>query len=164
MHGVNSSERYCVFVCHTNWFALPATCIREVCPKPPLVAIPRAATVLAGICHLRNEFLPVVRLDDSASDVEVNQLLVLSGTQGNWAILARHVCALEALEMSHVTNFVQGDVWSAAVLGSAFYREHVVKILEPQRLYRCIEQSLNRGWEFESAPHGVALPASSIAI
>ncbi len=93
--------------------------------------LPLAAPTLAGICHVRNEFLPVVRLEDMEVEAEGARLLVLSGAHGNWGLLARHVHALAALEATHANSYVGGDIWSGAVLGSALYREQVVKNSSP---------------------------------
>ncbi|MDA0659222.1 MAG: chemotaxis protein CheW [Planctomycetota bacterium] len=145
--SATSSERYCVFACHTTWLAISAASVREVCPTPPLVRIPTANTLLAGLCHLRNEFLPVIQLEAFADGTGESRMIVVSGSQGNWALLTQQIGSLEHLEVSHVSSYGSDEIWSAAVLGSAFYRNRVVQIVEPSRLYRLVEQSLNRNWK-----------------
>lgn len=142
----NTCERYCVFACHTTWLAIPAASVREVCPTPPLVRIPTATSLLAGLCHLRNEFLPVVQLESATTETGESRMIVLCGSHGTWGLLTQQIGPLEYLEVSHVSSYGSDEIWSAAVLGSAFYRDRVVQIVEPSRLYRLVEQSLNRGW------------------
>ena len=81
-----SCECYCVLRVGASWFALPALAVREVCPASEPVRLPDSPALLAGIVHLRNEFLAVLRLDDLAGEREgetqpERQLLVLSGPQ-----------------------------------------------------------------------------------
>ncbi len=65
-HGENSlglptAEKYCLFQRATVTFGLLATAVREVAIRPSITVVPDADPLLAGICHIRNEFLPVVR-------------------------------------------------------------------------------------------------------
>lgn len=142
-------ERYCVFHWGTSWFALPALAVREIHPVPKIVPIPTAPSVLAGVCHIRNEFLPVVRLlaltESDGTTAAEKQVLVLDTGNTCWGLLTERVVALEALEPTHVSDATHGE-WSSALLGSAIYRDQIVKVLEPQRLLRRVESVLDDRW------------------
>ena len=158
-------ESYCVLRVGASWFALPALAVREICPAGKPVRLPDSPALLAGIVHLRNEFLAVVRLDDLAGEGEgetqpERQLLVLSGPNSPWAVLVDEVAALAPLEVSVDGEAKTPDSWAAVVLGSATFRERVVRALDPNRLHRLAEQELSREWDRLGTP-SVVVPARS---
>ena len=82
---LENTDKYCIFRQGDSLFALPATCVLEVAANPGVSSVPGVEQVLAGICHLRNEFLAVVNLSVLASedtvDSENQQLLVINGSR-----------------------------------------------------------------------------------
>lgn len=147
-----TSDKYCVFRCGAFGFALPAHSVREVTVRPAVIVVPCCASVLAGLGHLRNEFLPVFSLSALSSDEGLSdeapegQMLVISGPEGAWGLLIDQVVALEPLEISIAAGASPDDEWSAVLVGSASYRDQVVRILEPNGLYRLGARILERYW------------------
>lgn len=144
---LHSHEKYCVVCQGTSWFAIPAMSVREICARPPMTPIPGAQRVLAGICHVRNEFLPVLRLcclvaADESSDTNEQLVLVMTGHNGPWALAVDKVAGLESLEASIDTDVRLDDGGSSVVIGSATYRDHVVRVLDPKGAYRFAERVL----------------------
>lgn len=142
------AEKYCVFLTGGLWFALPATSIREVAGRPTLAMVPRSNSVLAGLCHEGSEFLPVLRLPSRASvpsHSSEQQMLVLHGPNGVWALVIDQVHGIESLECSHDAEGYCDD-WSTAVMGTSTWNEHIVRVLNPDGLYRLAEQMLKRDW------------------
>ena len=64
---LSASEKYCLFHRATATFGLLASVVREVASRPPITVVPDADPFLAGICHIRNEFLPVLHLSEFAA-------------------------------------------------------------------------------------------------
>ena len=99
--GQHSYDNFCIVRRGGSWYAITALSVREIVPAPALIAIPASPPVVAGLCHLRNEFLVVLRLDVLAGDQEpVNpqgqQMIVLAGFSGAWAVLVDEVAAPRA--------------------------------------------------------------------
>lgn len=143
----HSYDSYCVVRRGASWYALAALAVREIVPAPTFVAIPGSAPLVAGLCHLRNEFLAVLRLDVLAGGPEpVNpegqQLIVLTGGSGSWAVLVDEVAALEPLDVSIDPESKSPDSWTAAILGSAAHRDRVVRVLDVNSMYRLAERML----------------------
>lgn len=143
---LEETDKYCVFRQGDSLCALPATCVLEVAANPGVSSVPGADQVLAGICHLRNEFLAVLNLrvlaGENSVDVENQQLLVISGSNGSWAVLVDRVVGLESLEISIGQDISSTDDWSAAMVGSATIRNQAIRILEPRRIYRLASRIL----------------------
>jgi len=154
-------DRYCVLSHGTSWLAIPAASVREVCCLPPLVRIPRATRYLAGLGHLRNEFIPVVRLEPDAVETSEARVIVLNGPQGTWGIVAQSVPPLQTFEVTPTTQATAESFWSVARLGSAMFRGQFVTVVEPNRLYRAVEQFLQQHWQTQPvSPMHVSLPDS----
>ena len=148
---LQTSDRYCVFQTGSSWFALPALSVREVSVRPKVDAVPRSDAVLAGICHIRNEFLPVVSLralsgETDASATAEQQMLVIVGLDGPWGLLIDRAVALEPLETSFAADSELADGWPGALTGSASHGDEVVRVLDPDRLYRLVVNVLERSW------------------
>jgi chemotaxis signal transduction protein len=144
-------ERYCILRKGDSWFAVPAMAVREVSSCDMTIPIPQSPPVLAGLCHLRDEFLPVLQLRDLAGDESTKanqggQLLVISGQGGPWALMVDQVVGLDSLEVSLDSDVRVPNGWTAAVMGSATYRDQVVRVLDPNRLYRLAEEELQSEW------------------
>lgn len=156
---LDETDKYCVFHQGGSLFAVPATCVLEVAKDPGIVSVPGSDAVLAGLCHLRNEFLAVLDLralagenGENGQDLTEQQLLVISGSNGPWAVLVDRVSGLESLEVSLSQDIHSADDWSAAMIGSATLRNQVIRILEPFRVYRLADSILGQSWA--KAPGG----------
>ena len=148
---LTEADRYCLFQRGGMLFALPAACVLEVAPDPMVVAIPAADPVLAGMAHLRNEFLPVIELNSLTGEGETRevaeqQLIVVKSTQASWALLVDRVNGLEQLEVSNRQDNPSFDDWNSAIVGSAAVRDEVTRILNPNALYQFAESTLRRTW------------------
>lgn len=53
---------HCVFRSGNRWQALPAAAVREVMFIPDIVHVPGTPETFAGLCHVRHEFVPVLKL------------------------------------------------------------------------------------------------------
>lgn len=139
-------DKYCIASCGETWFAFPAVVVREVAVRPRVVPVPQSNRVLSGLCHLRNEFLPVLRasvllgLDDTVESDE--RMIVMTGVDGPWGLLVDSVAALEPLEISYVHDWESADAWSSSMTGTASYRDQIVQVLDPEVLHRFIVDQL----------------------
>ncbi len=155
----STCDKYCVFVSGSGWYALQALAVREVAPCPVLFRLPATDAALAGICHLRNEFLAIVRLDllqahEAQANRDPRQLLVLTGTAGAWGLLVDEVVALESMEFSIRTEVEREDSHLDLQVGAATYRDNFVRLLDPHHLFRYAEHRLLDAWM--SCPEAVA--------
>ena len=143
-------EKHCVARCGSSWFAFPASAVREVAVRPTIVKVPRSDSVLAGLCHLRNEFIPVLSAADLLevrdSSTTEGHMLVLTGVDGPWALLIDAVAALDILEISFVREWESTDARSSSMVGTASFQDHVVQVLDPELLYRFIMKRLETTW------------------
>lgn len=141
-------DKYCVFVSASDWYALPALAIREVAPCPDLFRVPIADAALAGVCHLRNEFLAVVRLDflqghQARNEFAPRQLLILTASTGAWGLLVDKVVALDSMEFSIRPDADRAGGYPDVQQGAATYGDHFVRLLDPHHLYRHAENCLS---------------------
>lgn len=127
----------------------PTSCVRlpPVRRSRPFRTPP---SLLAGMCHLRNEFLPVFSLDaiagESADDTtDRDHLLVLTGPEGSWGLLIDRGVTLEPLEIAVADDPSESDALPV-VMGTASFREEVVQVLDIDGLLRTGTQSLARHW------------------
>ena len=146
-----AADRHCVFRCQQSWFALPATAVREVTYAPELSVVPGSHASLAGLCHLRSEFIPVMQIDALLDETvigkgENQKLLVLTSNTGPWAILVSEVSALVALETLTNSDVNLDDPGSGVVLGTAMFRDHVVRVLDAHRLLQWSQSQLEQHW------------------
>ena len=150
---LSSSEKFCVFQRATATFGLLASVVREVASRPKITVVPDADPLLAGICHIRNEFLPVLRLSEFAAREETRpaeqQIVVVSAASGPWALLVDRVIGLLPLEVSLCSDVGASHGWSAAVMGSATHQNQIVQVLDANALLRLAEDVLNRFWRGE---------------
>ena len=148
--------KHCIFRCGEAQYALAATALREVTHAPALVRVPHCPRSLAGICHIRSEFVPVVFLDPLLGDRESHiqepkQLLVLTNSLGPWALMIDRVIAIDSIE-THVDVGPRNEGQLAPVLGTATYRSVVVRVLDPNALHRIVQQSRYREWSSMTTP------------
>lgn len=145
------SPTYCVFRRGSTWFALPAEEVREVTERPALVTIPGSSNVLAGLCHIRSAFTPVVRLNRLMPESQQSlgdeaQLIVLENGDGAWGLLADEVRALCPLEPSAGDEVIDGESWTSAIMGWAAWNSESVRVLHSGNLRELVEKELARSW------------------
>lgn len=146
-----SGMTHCVFRRGSTWFAFPAESIREVCERPGLVHVPGCSRVLAGLCHVRSEFTPVIRLDHLLSEAvealeDEQQMLVLHDGDGAWGVLADEVRALVNLEPSAGEEVTDSACWTACITGWAAWQGESVRVLHAGNLRDLIEKDLTQNW------------------
>ena len=146
-------DKYCVFRSGQNWHAVPALSVRYVTPTPRLFAVPQTHGVLAGVCHLRNEFLAVLHLGrlcghETASALP-SKLLSIASVQGAWGLLADEVRALATLDST--TGETDSSGFGNLVVGAATHEGNFVRLLDPNRLYKLAEDQLRETWDLEQS-------------
>jgi chemotaxis signal transduction protein len=151
---LDAGDRYCVLRQGAAWFAVPAVAVREVLPRPALTPVPGANDSVAGLCHLRTGFLPVLSFqavlgesDTRSGGTTRTQLLVMCGVQGEWGMLVDEVAGLDTLEICMHSDSQLARDWTSAILGTATSRDRVVSVLDPGALYRYVEEELKRHQE-----------------
>ncbi len=158
LSDVSASDKHCVFRSGTSWYSVPAVAVREITIAPQLVSVPQSHASLAGLCHLRSEFIPVISLssilevDDQAIDQPNNKLMVLNGTSV-WALLIAEAAALESLETILAPESRLDDSHQSPVMGTAMFNEQILRVLDPNRLFRLAQQTLETSWH---RPHASA--------
>lgn len=153
---LQTCERYCVFQYGDACFGVLATTVREVALRPKVSVVPGAGSMLVGLCHLRNEFLPVVQLRDGVFDVNSSsqnqQIVVVSAAGGSWALLVDRVIGLVPLEVSLSSEGSSAIGWSSSVMGSASHDDQIVQVLDANALFRYFDASLSQSWQNTQAP------------
>lgn len=145
---MDASEKFCVLRGGDSWFAVPATSIREVGPCPPWVPVPGGGLPVVGICHWRNEFLPVIALtavmgdasETASSQTTAGQMVIMTHSSGPWLMLVDQVTTLETLEVALTCRGEHEG--GSMVLGTAACRDRVVRVLNPAALFRQVEQAI----------------------
>ena len=158
--ALHMDTTHCVFRRGSTWFAFPAESVREVCERPTLVEVPGSSSLLAGLCHVRSEFTPVIRLDhllteDSAKLEEEQQMLVLQSSDGAWGVLADEVRALVSLEPSAGEEVKDINCWTSAITGWAAWQSESVRVLHAGNLRDLVENELARSWTKDSSRQGL---------
>ena len=149
-------DKHLVFRNGASWFSLPALAVREVTFRPKIVPVPNSHRVLAGLCHIRNEFLPVLSLralfseDISSANVEA-QLIVVGNSDAPWAILVDEVLALESLETTVSTGVEFDEDGGVPVESWATYQDQSIRVLDPAALYEFAQNVLETAWFDEEA-------------
>ncbi len=149
----NQSDKYCIFECCQETLGIEAAWIRNVNNRPELSQVPFTDQLLAGLAYVHKEFLPVFDLTNIIDNNHVNansssqQTLVISSDPGAWGILIDQVLGLDSLEISF--NGAREDTasWSGVNIGSATYRDQFVSIIDPNSLYRIIDERLESCWQ-----------------
>ncbi len=154
------ANKHCIFQAGDSHGAISAAFVREVTHAPTLVKVPRCPPSLAGLCHIRSEFIPVVVLGPLLGDRETlrqdpEQLLVLDSQLGPWALMIDRVIAIDAIE-THVDAGHRVESQRSPLLGTATYQSFIVRVLDPHALLQLVQQSRHSPWnpsqEFASAP------------
>lgn len=150
---LSDSERYFVFKSGERWYGMPALAVRSVAPRPDITQTPYSDPILKGLCHVQNEFLPVVSLQAltqiqyETSQGSEQQLLVVFGPQGAWGLLIDEAVAIAPLETSISTFSNRLDRWSKVTLGSASFRSQVLQVLDPNAIYQYASNLLDMYWQ-----------------
>jgi chemotaxis signal transduction protein len=148
VHERTTSDRYCIFRAAGAPFAVSALSVCEIAERPSMVAVPDSPAALAGLCHFRNEFVPVLNLrhfvgTSHAAAAEGGFLLVLTGREGRWAFVIERGLALEPLEIAYASAGGAQE----ALIGTASYREEVVQVLDADILYDQAAALLEHNWQ-----------------
>ncbi len=153
-NDLKACDRHCVFRAAGSTFAVSGLLVCEIAERPPLVAVPDAPDVLAGLCHFRNEFLPVLDLAHLVGTVSPDSqaaeyILVLTGHDGQWALLIDRGLALEPLEISYAATEGAAQV----LVGTASHREDVVQVLDADMMYQQAVSLLEGCWQSAGRDH-----------
>lgn len=144
-------EQYCVFQSDGAVWGVCASSVREIVNAVPFVGVPRSPSQLVGICHLRTEFLPVLELRSLIGELiqdptPAEQLLVFDGSEGPWGLPVQRARSLQVLDVSLHHSRSEYDNPSAAVLGTATFRDEVIRVIDATRLYRVAVETLDSHW------------------
>ena len=144
-------DQYCVFRADDAEYAVSADRVREVADLVPIVPVPEAPPVLVGMCHLRTEFVPVLGVNPLIGAGESrlrdgSYLLVFHADEGPWALLIQRALSLEVLEVGYADSETEWDDVSRVTLGTATYRDGVVRVLDAGRIYRIAAEVLQSQW------------------
>ncbi len=90
------------------------------------------------------------------SPQEERFVLVMTGADGPWALPISRALDLEALETAVASDADWGDPIARAVVGTATFRDDVVRVLDADALYRLAEEVLESDWRSGSqSPHSL---------
>ena len=149
--NLNEAQKYCVFENNKHWFGLPSFQIRGVIPRPSITPVPHSDPTVVGVCHVQNEFFPVVSLR-SLLDVQYEnrqaeqQMMIMTTNQCSWGLLIDRAVALTTLEVSISTLADREDTWSNVVTGTASHANQVLQVLDPDAVYGYTVKLLDRFW------------------
>lgn len=147
-----ASDKHCVFRCGETWFSVPAVSVREIVMTPELVAVPDCHEALVGLCHLRSDFIPVVTLQsllDSAASIanDNSSCLLVFDHACAWALLISGSAGLEAIE-TIVSQDSRSDHDHSVVIGTAMFRDRIVRVLNPNALLAKAQQAFEGHWNY----------------
>lgn len=140
-----------VFRTGALWFSVPATAVREVTIAPQWVSVPGCHPSLQGLCHLRSEFIPVIALQqlldlDGIAANERQDKLIIFGGRISWAIPVIEAAALESLETLITPELRQEDAHPNLIMGTAIFRDQIVRVLDANAILRLAQKSLEESW------------------
>ncbi len=156
IRDIAGDDKHCVFRIGSGWFSIPATAVREIVPASEIVSVPASHRSLAGLCHVRSEFVPVLRLgallqEPAEGSGENQKVLVIEGAGGHWALLVDEVVALESLETlihpDYRSESSQSPIPRSPILGTATCRDQIVRVLDPNGVFRLAQQFLLDSWQ-----------------
>ena len=147
----NVCDQYCVFRADDAEYAVSAELVREVADLVPIVPVPEAPPMLVGMCHLRTEFIPVLGVNSligagQSHLRDASCLLVIDSEDGPWALIIQRALTLEVLEVGDTDAQGDWDNVSRMTLGTATYRDRVVRVLDASRMYRIAAETLEVQW------------------
>ncbi len=168
---ISSSSKHLLFRSDGHWYAVPAIAVRQITTSPERIAIPNCHGALAGVCHLRSEFIPVVSisglqgLTSAANDETQKTLLVING-KATWALLIAEAGSIETLDVvrsqaikaadqlpnDHASeNHPGGTIES----GTAMHEGEILRVLDPDSLYRETQRLIENNWQASAQPQTV---------
>lgn len=153
---------YCVFRSGTSWFALPAIAVREVMPRPDIIAVPGTPSSFSGLCHVRSEFIPVLNLKVILSEQGPSSeavMLIMDDADGPWSLLIDEAASLENLEISDAPEPEDSESM-CFVSGWATSGHSVIQVLDAARLRGKAEQELAEMWRQDHLASHEAVDAS----
>lgn len=139
-------DQYCVFHLDEDWFAVLATSVREIDSRPEIVQFPKSSQHLVGLCHVRNEFIPVTELTTEGQYENRKQMAVITSPGGTWAILIDEVVTLTNLDFSMSSSGDNNPLVAKAVMGTATYNGRIVRVFDVNAVYRELEKTLSQAW------------------
>ena len=150
LSNIPDSHKHCVFRSGDCWFAVPAVAVRQIAIAPELVRVPHCHRALIGLGRLRGEFVPVVALGTLLEMAQANDLsepdclLVFEGSCV-WSLLISESAALESLEII-VSQEAPGENTSNVVIGTAMYKDRIVRVLNPNSLLAIAQHAFDQHW------------------
>lgn len=144
------TDKYCVFRCCGESWAVPALSLRSVIPARQLSPLPLSHECLAGLANVHKEIVPVFDLHSLigvASERESRQMLIMESDSGSWGILIEQVEGLESLEVSCNGSRSGETGWHAATVGSASFEDQFVTVLGPEALLQLLDCRLRDHWD-----------------
>lgn len=151
-----SSNKHCVFRCGESWFSVPAVAVRQIVLVPELVKVPCCHEALAGLGRLRGEIVPVIALGKLLDMEQTSQstseacVLVLEGNCV-WSLLISESIALESLE-TIVSQDARAESMNNLVIGTAMYRDRIVRVLNPAGLLATAQYTIDQFWNRADEP------------
>ena len=117
---------------------------------PELVAVPDCHEALAGLCHLRSDFIPVVTLqsllDAAATTTNDNSAcLLVFDNVCPWSLLISGSAVLESIE-TIVSQESRSDHDHSVIIGTAMFRDRIVRVLNPNALLAKAQQAFEGHW------------------
>lgn len=166
--GLPSMEKHCIFRCGDAWFSVPAVAVRQVVVTPDIVAIPHCHPALIGVGRVRGEFVPAVELlrllevSHAPAAVDHACLLVFEGSC-QWSLLISESIALEPIE-TIAAQAGRADQLHNAIIGTAIYRDQIVRVLNPSRLLALVQSSFESYWSHPQERVGTYLPSAEMSL
>lgn len=163
------NDQYCVFQAENSIWAVAAASVREIADTAPIVNVPEAPPEVVGVCHIRMEFVPVLSLPgllgEAGGDREsADFLLILDGSEGRWALPIQRALSLHPLEIAVGEAATDANPRSSGILGTATFRDQVLRIVDASWLYRRAHDVMEKHWNREPAEHDDAVsPATAVA-
>lgn len=145
-------ERFCLFQCEGNVFAVDALTVRCVTPAAQATRLPLSHPSLSGLAVIHKEIVPVFSLGDlvrapsSTSAAPLGQTLVMESLHGPWAIEIEQALGLHSLEISFDSVGEDTSTASNFIKGSAAYQDEFVSVIDSEALYEQFHHHVTEGW------------------
>jgi chemotaxis signal transduction protein len=148
------NDQYCVFQANDSVWAIAAASVREIADTAPIVVVPEAPSEVVGVCHIRMEFVPVLSLPGLLGEAGGDRqnaafLLILDGGEGPWALPIQRALSLHTLEIAVGEAALDGQRRSTGILGTASFRDQVLRIVDASWLYRRAHDLIENHWKRE---------------
>jgi chemotaxis signal transduction protein len=149
---VSATDKQCVVRIGSSWISVAADMVREITIAAELVAVPQCHRALAGLCHLRSEFVPVIALDalldiDGVSQSRQQPKLLVLGGHSVWALRISEAASIESLETLVAPESRMDDGSPTPIIGTAMFRDQIVRVLDPNIVFRLAQQALEEHWQ-----------------